>query len=101
MSSPAKLTFFHQKQNFFPKIFGGSGFSSYLCPRFTDDSSLSGRATVSPMASGRRLFLCLMGKNIFPQLGKYIFLTGEIILAINGGCMNRRFDKSFRISHHL
>ena len=51
MSSPAKLTFFHQKQNFFPKIFGGSGFSSYLCQRLTDDSKLSGRATVSPMAS--------------------------------------------------
>nr|DAG68926.1 MAG TPA: hypothetical protein [Bacteriophage sp.] len=53
-----KLTFFHQKQNFFPKIFGGSKYSPYLCHRLTDDSSLSGRATVSPMASCRRLFLC-------------------------------------------
>jgi hypothetical protein len=51
MSSPAKLTFFHQKQNFFPKIFGGSKYSPYLCQRLQDDSSLSGRATVSPMAS--------------------------------------------------
>ena len=48
-------------------LFGGSGFSSYLCQRLTDDSSLSGRATVSPMASCRRLFLCLIGKNIFPN----------------------------------
>lgn len=48
-------------------LFGGSGFSSYLCQRLTDDSSLSGRATVSPMASGRRLFLCLIGKKIFPN----------------------------------
>jgi hypothetical protein len=32
-----------------------------------DDSNLSGRATVSPMASSRRLFLCLIGKNIFPN----------------------------------
>ena len=46
---------------------GGSGFSSYLCRRLQDDSSLSGKATVSPMASRRRLFLCLIGKNIFPN----------------------------------
>ena len=51
-------------------FFGGSRFSSYLCQRLQDDSSLSGRATVSPMASGRRLFLCL---------GKSFFLTGKII----------------------
>ena len=51
-------------------FFGGSGFSSYLCQRLTDDSSLSGRATVSPMASCRRLFLCL--------IGKMFFLTGKI-----------------------
>ena len=57
-------------------FFGGSKFSSYFCQRFQDDSSLSGRATVSPMASSRRLFLCL-GKsffsnweNNFSQLGK-------------------------------
>ena len=48
-------------------FFGGSKYSSYLCQRLTDDSSLSGRATVSPMAFGRRLFLCLIGKNIFPN----------------------------------
>lgn len=69
MSSPAKLTFFHQKQNFFPKIFGGSGFSSYLCQRLTDDSNLSGRATVSPMASQPQAFF--MPKSIiFPATGK-------------------------------
>ena len=45
-------------------FFGGSGFSSYFCRRLQDDSNLSGRATVSPMASGRRLFLCL-GKSFF------------------------------------
>lgn len=39
-------------------FFGGFRFSSYFCQRLQDDSSLSGRATVSPMASGRRLFLC-------------------------------------------
>jgi hypothetical protein len=51
-------------------FFGGSKFSSYFCQRLQDDSSLSGRATVSPMASSRRLFLCL---------GKSFFLTGKII----------------------
>ena len=39
-------------------FFGGSGFSSYFCQRLTDDSKLSGRASVSPMAFSRRLFLC-------------------------------------------
>jgi hypothetical protein len=29
----------------------------------------------------------------FPGKGKKVYLYG--------GCMNRRFDKSFRISHHL
>jgi hypothetical protein len=58
---------YSHRENFSRKIFGGSGFSSYLCQRKQDDSNLSGRATVSPMASGRRLFLCLMGKNIFPN----------------------------------
>ena len=48
-------------------FFGGSKYSSYLCRRLQDDSSLSGKATVSPMASRRRLFLCLIGKNIFPN----------------------------------
>ena len=51
-------------------FFGGSGFSSYFCRRKQDDSNLSGRATVSPMAFSRRLFLCL---------GKSFFLTGKII----------------------
>ena len=51
MNSPAKLTFSNQKHNFFPKIFASFIFSPYLCRRLTDDSSLSGRATVSPMAS--------------------------------------------------
>lgn len=32
-------------------FFGGSKYSSYLCHRLQDDSNLSGRATVSPMAS--------------------------------------------------
>ena len=49
-------------------FFGGSKYSSYFCQRLQDDSSLSGKATVSPMASSRRLFLCL-GKSFF-QLGK-------------------------------
>ena len=53
-------------------FFGGSKFSSYFCNRLQDDSNLSGRATVSPMASGRRLFLCL---------GKSFFLTGKIIFS--------------------
>lgn len=78
MSSPAKLTFFHQKQNFFPKIFGSSKYSPYLCHRLTDDSSLSGRATVSPMASSRRLFLC---QRISSQLENFIFLTGKMNMA--------------------
>lgn len=82
MSSPAKLAFFHQKQNFFPKIFGSSKYSSYLCHRLTDDSSLSGRATVSPMASCRRLFYAQ--EYHFPGNGKKVYLYG--------GCMNRRFD---------
>lgn len=50
-------------------FFGGSKYSSYFCNRLQDDSNLSGRATVSPMASGRRLFLCL---------GRSFFLTGKI-----------------------
>lgn len=43
-----------------------------------DDSSLSGRATVSPMASCRRLFLC---QRISSQLENFIFLTGKINMA--------------------
>jgi hypothetical protein len=50
-------------------FFGGSGFSSYLCQRLTDDSNLSGRATVSPMASQPQAFF--MPKSIiFPATGK-------------------------------
>lgn len=39
-------------------FFGGFRFSSYFCQRLTDDCRQSGRATVSPMAFSRRLFLC-------------------------------------------
>lgn len=53
-------------------FFGGSKYSSYLCQRLKDDSKLSGRVTVSPMAFSRRLFLCL---------GKSFFLTGKIIFS--------------------
>ena len=53
-------------------FFGSSKYSSYLCQRLKDDSKLSGRATVSPMAFSRRLFLCL---------GKSFFLTGKIIFS--------------------
>lgn len=49
---------YSHRENFSRKIFGSSKYSPYLCHRLTDDSSLSGRATVSPMASCRRLFLC-------------------------------------------
>ena len=90
MNSPAKLTFSHQKHNFFPKIFASSKFSPYLCRRLTDDSSLSGRATVSPMASWPqaffmpREFISLTGEKYFPNWGKRKTLYG--------GCMNRRFD---------
>lgn len=72
-------------------FFGGFRFSSYFCQRLTDDCRQSGRATVSPMAFSRRLFLC--PRVSFPGNGKKVYLYG--------GCMNRRFDKSFRISHHL
>ena len=37
-------------------FFGGSKYSSYFCQRLQDDSSLSGRATVSPMASQPQAF---------------------------------------------
>ena len=50
-------------------FFGGSKYSSYFCQRFTDESSLYGRATVSPMAFSRRLFFCIE---------KSFFLTGKI-----------------------
>jgi len=50
-------------------FFGGSKYSSYLCHRLQDDSSLSGRATVSPMASQPQAFF--MPKSIiFPATGK-------------------------------
>ena len=63
------LKYWH-RANFLPFFLCRLVFSSYFCNRLQDDSSLSGRATVSPMASGRRLFLCL---------GKSFFLTGKII----------------------
>ena len=50
-------------------FFGGFRFSSYLCQRLKDDSKLSGRATVSPMASQPQAFF--MPKSIiFPATGK-------------------------------
>ena len=55
-----------------------SKYSPYLCHRLKDDSRLSGRATVSPMASCRRLFLCL---RISSQLENFIFLTGKMNMA--------------------
>lgn len=57
-------------------FFGGFKYSSYFCQRLQDDSSLSGRATVSPMASSRRLFFMPRKiffsnwENNFFQLGK-------------------------------
>lgn len=90
MNSPAKLTFSHQKHNFFPKIFASSKYSPYLCRRLTDDSSLSGRATViaygfQPQAFFMpREFISLTGEKYFPNWGKRKTLYG--------GCMNRRFD---------
>ncbi len=66
MNSPAKLTFSHQKHNFFPKIFASSIFSPYLCQRLQDDSSLSGRATFF-YASGIHF---PNWRKIFSQLGK-------------------------------
>ena len=73
-------------------FFGGSGFSSYLCHRLQDDSNLSGRATVSPMASQPQAFF--MPKSIiFPATGKrctYMAAARTV-----------RFDLSSRISHHL
>jgi hypothetical protein len=70
--SPCFYALKHKKVIYF-KIsrffFGGSGFSSYLCQRLTDDSKLSGRATVSPMASQPQAFF--MPKSIiFPATGK-------------------------------
>lgn len=57
-------------------FFGGSKYSSYFCQRLKDDSKLSGRATVSPMASSRRLFLCL-GKSFFSNWGNNFFQLGK------------------------
>ena len=83
---------FSHRAKISPFLFGGSGFSSYLCHRLTDDSNLSGRATVSPMASQPQAFFYAQEYH-FPGNGKKVYLYG--------GCMNRRFDWSFRISHHL
>ena len=50
-------------------FFGGFKFSSYFCNRLQDDSNLSGRATVSPMAPQPQAFF--MPKSIiFPASGK-------------------------------
>ena len=76
-------------------FFGSSKYSPYLCHRLQDDSSLSGRATVSPKASSRRLFLC---QRISSQLENFIFLTGKVNMA---AAWTVRFDLSSRISHHL
>jgi hypothetical protein len=72
MSSPAKLTFFHQKQNFFPKIFGGSKYSPYLCHRLQDDSKLSGKATVIAYGFSAAGFFMPI-KYHFPGSGKKVF----------------------------
>lgn len=56
-------------------FFGGSKYSSYFCQRLKDDSKLSGRATVSPMAFSRRLFF--MPRKIFFPTGKIIFSNWE------------------------
>ena len=71
-STPCFYALKHKKVIYF-KIsrffFGGSKYSSYLCHRLQDDSSLSGRATVSPMASQPQAFF--MPKSIiFPATGK-------------------------------
>lgn len=57
-------------------FFGGSNYSSYLCQRLTDDCRQSGRATVSPMAFSRRLFLCL-GKSFFSNWENNFFQLGK------------------------
>lgn len=62
-------------------FFGGSKYSSYLCQRLKDDSKLSGRATVSPMASQPQAFF--MPKSItFSRQREKVYLYG--------GCMNRK-----------
>jgi hypothetical protein len=66
-----KLTFFHQKQNFFPKIFGSSKYSPYLCHRLQDDSRLSGKATV--IAYGFLPQAFFMPKNIYLPNWRIIF----------------------------
>lgn len=49
-------------------FFGGSKYSSYFCRRLKTIVNYPAGRPLSPMASGRRLFLCL-GKSFF-QLGK-------------------------------
>lgn len=76
MNSPAKLTFSHQKHNFFPKIFASSKYSPYLCRRLKDDSKLSGKATVIAYGFLAAGFFYASGihfpnwRKIFSQLGK-------------------------------
>jgi hypothetical protein len=47
---------FSHRAKISPFLFGGSKYSSYFCQRLQDDSKLSGRATVSPMASQPQAF---------------------------------------------
>ena len=67
-----KKSFISKFPHFF---FGGSKYSSYFCQRLQDDSSLSGRATVSPMASQPQAFF--MPRKIFFLTGKIIFSNWE------------------------
>ena len=62
-------------------FFGGSKYSSYFCQRLKDDSKLSGRATVSPMASQPQAFF-MPEEYHFPGIGKKVYRYG--------GCMNRK-----------
>lgn len=57
-------------------FFGGSKYSSYFCQRLKDDSKLSGRATVSPMAFSRRLFF-MPRKIFFSNWGNNFFQLGK------------------------
>lgn len=83
---------FSHRAKISPFLFGGSRYSSYLCNRLQDDSNLSGRATVSPMASQPQAFF--MPKSIiFPATGKRC--------TDMAAAWTVRFDLSSRISHHL
>ena len=62
-------------------LFGGSKYSSYFCRRLKDDSKLSGRATVSPMASQPQAFF-MPEEYHFAGISKKVYRYG--------GCMNRK-----------